>query len=71
MMRFQQLESELEQADARIEELRSKLVATSEKVEALNELVGVVEQERSLQTQRAQVGVLTRAKWWLSQCLGS
>jgi septal ring factor EnvC (AmiA/AmiB activator) len=60
------LESELNQAEARIEELRSKLVATTEKVDASNELVRIVEEEQSLQKQRAQAGVLTRAKWWVT-----
>lgn len=60
------LESELDQAEARIEELRSKLVATTEKVDASNELVRIIEEEQSIQKQRAQAGVLTRAKWWLT-----
>lgn len=62
----EQLESELNHAEARIEELRSKLIATTEKVDASNELVQVVEEEQSLQKQRAQAGMLTRAKWWLT-----
>lgn len=62
----ERLESELEQTKARVEEMRSKLVATTEKVEASNELVRVVEEEQSLQSRRAQAGVLTRAKWWLT-----
>ena len=62
----ERLESEVEQAEARVEELRSKLVATSEKVEASNELVRVLEEEQSLQTRRAEAGVLTRTKWWLT-----
>lgn len=62
----EQLESELDHAEAQIEELRSKLVATTERVEASNELVKVVEEEQSLQKQRAQAGILTRARWWLT-----
>ncbi|RJS95824.1 hypothetical protein [Halococcus sp. IIIV-5B] len=60
----ERLESELQQTEARVDEMRSKLVATTEKVEASNELVRVVEEEQSLQSRRAQAGVLTRAKWW-------
>lgn len=62
----EQLESELNHAKARIDELQSKLIATTEKIDASNELVKVVEDEQSLQKQRAQAGIMTRAKWWLT-----
>lgn len=64
--RVAELESELEHSEARREELQSKLITTTEKVEASNELVRVVEEEQSLEARRAQAGVLTRAKWWLT-----
>ena len=63
--RVKHLESDLHQAEARIEELRSKLVATTERVDASNELVRVVEQEQSLQKKRAQAGLWTKTKWTL------
>lgn len=61
----EQLESDLHQAEARIEELRSRLVATTEKVDASNELVRVVEEEQSLQKKRARAGLWTKTKWTL------
>lgn len=56
----------LNRAEARIEELRSKLVATAERVDASNELVRVVEEEQSIQKRRAEAGILTRTKWWIT-----
>lgn len=46
--------------------LRRQLQATNQRVEEHQDLVEYVEEERSLSKQRAQAGMLTRAKWWLT-----
>lgn len=55
------------------ERLRDQLAATNRRIDEHQELVEYVEEERSVQRQReereqrrAQAGVLTRAKWWIT-----
>ena len=48
------------------ERLRAQLAAANQRIDASNELVEYVEEERSIARQRAQAGVLTRMKWWLA-----
>jgi len=59
-------ESELEQKDARINELTQKLAVAHENVETTNELVRVVEDEQSIRRQKAHASLVERAKWWVT-----
>lgn len=58
--------------EARVEELRNELAAANQRIDAANELVEYVEEERTLSERREererrkdQAGILTRAKWAL------
>ena len=63
--RIENLESELHDRDARVDELRDELMAANTRIDASNELARAVERERTLEERRASAGVLTRARWWL------
>jgi len=58
------LRDQVDDLEARIEDLRNQLAAANERIDASNELARAVEQERALETRRAQAGALTRLKWW-------
>lgn len=48
------------------ERFRAQLAAANQRINASNELVEYVEEERSIARQRARAGVFTRMKWWLT-----
>lgn len=67
------LEAELQQRDARVNELESQLMQANSRIDAANadteradELVRVIDRERSLEERRASAGALTRLSWWLT-----
>lgn len=67
-----ELEGEIEDLENRIDELRDQLAAANTRIDASNELVEYVEQERGLQSRRewreqqqARAGLGTRLKWSL------
>jgi metal-responsive CopG/Arc/MetJ family transcriptional regulator len=47
------------------ERLRNQLQAITSRQQEHTDLVEYVEEERSLSRQKAEAGVVTRAKWWL------
>ena len=64
--RVQHLEDELQQRDARVDELRSKLQAANSRIDASNEIVEYVREEQSLENReekRRQANIFRRA-WW-------
>jgi len=67
------LQQDLEDAEARQDDLRRQLQAANSRDEDHQELVAYVEDERRLQRRREErermketAGVLTRAKWWVT-----
>lgn len=60
-----EFESKLEQKDARIQELTDKLAAAHDRVETTNDLVRAVEDEQSIQRQKAQASLVERFNWWV------
>lgn len=50
----------------RVDELREQLAEANTRIDASNEVVRYVEEERSIEARRRQAGVLTRARWWIS-----
>ena len=56
---------ELEQCRDRVERLEREERLILEEREEHSQLVAAVEREQSLAEERAQAGVVTRAKWWL------
>ena len=68
-----ELREELEQAEARVEDLRRQLSAVNAREENVGELVEYVESEKRLterrerrEAMRATAGVATRFRWWLT-----
>lgn len=59
-----ELDTEVKHARAKRDELREKLTATAQSVEASNELVEKVERNQTIQEKRAQAGFVTRLKYW-------
>ena len=57
---------EYEDVENENERLRAQLAAANQRIDASNELVEYVEEERSIARQRAQASVFTRMKWWLA-----
>ncbi len=62
----QQLRDERDEAEQRCDELRNRLAAANQRIDASNELVEYVREEQSLEKRKATAGVFTRAKWWLT-----
>lgn len=56
----------IDELQARIDDLRNQLATTNQRIDANNELVEHVREQRSITQRRAQAGVLTRARWWLT-----
>jgi len=71
--RVAELETDLEHAEARQDDLRRQLQAANSRDEDHQELVEYVRDERRIQQRReereelkATAGLLTRAKWWVT-----
>lgn len=57
-----------ERADAledRVADLQRQLAAANQRIDATNELVRYVDEERSLERKRREAGILRRARWWV------
>lgn len=63
---YGELETELERQRNENEGLRNQLATLTNHFQEHNELVKYVEDERTLEQQRRQAGILTRTKWWLT-----
>jgi Arc/MetJ-type ribon-helix-helix transcriptional regulator len=63
--RVEDLEVELEQQEARADDLRRQLKAANGKNERMQELARYVEDERRVEQQWREAGLLTKAKWRL------
>ncbi|WP_254547486.1 ribbon-helix-helix domain-containing protein [Halomarina pelagica] len=59
-------EQEVEGLRTEVDRLRRQLAAANSRIDASNELVRAVEREQSLAERKAQAGLVTRAKWWLT-----
>jgi len=57
------LEADVEHAEARADDLRRQLQAVQERQDDVDELVEYVETEMTVQERKAQAGIVTRAKW--------
>jgi chromosome segregation ATPase len=64
--RVRELERQLAEAQRDLERVQREKRLILEEREEHQELVRAVEQEQSIQERRAQAGVLTRTKWWLT-----
>ena len=71
-MVYEELERELEQAEARVEDLRRQLQQANAGDRDVDELVAYVEEERTIQQRREEreqrrqsAPAWRRAKWWL------
>lgn len=58
-------EDEVTHLQAKVDDLQRQLQQANTRIDASNELVEAVQQEQSLQRQKAEAGLATRAKWWL------
>jgi metal-responsive CopG/Arc/MetJ family transcriptional regulator len=63
--RVDELETEIEHAEARAEDLRRSLQAVQERQDDVGELASYVERERTLEEQRREASAVQRARWWL------
>jgi DNA repair exonuclease SbcCD ATPase subunit len=61
--RVDELEADLEHTAARVEDLRRQLQAANEKDERVQELATYVEDERRVEQQWREAGLLTKTKW--------
>ncbi len=52
--------------EAERDDLQRQLAAANQRIDASNELVQYVEEERTAEQRRREVEVLTRAKWWVT-----
>jgi predicted anti-sigma-YlaC factor YlaD len=64
--RVRELERQLAEAERDLERVQQEKRLILEEREEHQNLVQAVEQERSLEERRAQAGLLTRTKWWLT-----
>jgi tRNA G18 (ribose-2'-O)-methylase SpoU len=64
--RVRELERQLAEAERDLERVQREKRLILDEREEHQDLVRAVEQEQSIQERRAQAGVLTRAKWWLT-----
>jgi vacuolar-type H+-ATPase subunit I/STV1 len=58
--------SRIEDLERDVERLRNEKRTLINDREERTELVGYVQEERSLTKQKAQAGIVTRARWWLT-----
>lgn len=63
--RVDELEVELEHTEARLDSLRKQLQAANAKDERVQELANYVEDERRVEQQWREAGLLTKTKWRL------
>lgn len=63
--RVEDLEAELEQQEARADDLRRQLKAANAKNDRMQELARYVEDERRVEQQWREAGLLTKTKWRL------
>jgi len=61
--RVDELEADLEHTEARVEDLRRQLQAANAKDEQVEELATYVEDERRVEQQWREAGLLTKTKW--------
>lgn len=61
--RVDELEADLEHTEARVEDLRRQLQAANAKDERVQELANYVEDERRVEQQWREAGLLTKTKW--------
>jgi DNA repair exonuclease SbcCD ATPase subunit len=61
--RVDELEADLEHTEARMEDLRRQLQAANVKDERVQELANYVEDERRVEQQWREAGLLTKTKW--------
>ena len=61
--RVDELEADLEHTEARVEDLRRQLQAANAKDERGQELANYVEDERRVEQQWREAGLLTKTKW--------
>jgi DNA repair exonuclease SbcCD ATPase subunit len=61
--RVDELEADLEHTEARMEDLRRQLQAANAKDERVQELANYVEDERRVEQQWREAGLLTKTKW--------
>lgn len=59
-------EQQIEDLERKVERLENEKRMILEQREENTELVRYVQEERTLERRRAEAGVLTRAKWWLT-----
>lgn len=59
-------ESRIEELERNVERLRNEKRTLINDREERTELVEYVQEERSLTKQKAQAGIVTRAKWWIT-----
>ncbi|WP_336359062.1 hypothetical protein [Haloarcula sp. CGMCC 1.6347] len=63
--RVDDLEADVEHAEARADNLRRQLQAMSERQDDVDELATYVQEERAVEQRRREAGLGKRAKWWL------
>lgn len=63
--RVDELEDELQHAEAERDDLQRQLAAANQRIDATNEIVRYVEDERTAEQRRREASAVTRAKWWL------
>jgi len=61
--RVDELEADLEHTEARVEDLRQQLQAANAKDEQVQELATYIEDERRVEQQWREAGLLTKTKW--------
>jgi DNA repair exonuclease SbcCD ATPase subunit len=61
--RVDELEADLEHTEARVEDLRRQLQAANAKDEQVQELATYIEDERRVEQQWREAGLLTKTKW--------
>lgn len=60
-----ELRTELDRAEARIDDLQNQLAAANQRIDAANDLVEYVRDERTAEQRRREAGALKRFRWWL------
>ena len=63
--RIDELKDELQHAEAERDDLQRQLAAANQRIDATNEIVRYVENERTAEQRRREASAVTRAKRWL------
>lgn len=63
--RVDDLEADVEHAEARADDLRRQLQAMRERQDDVDELATYVQEERAVERRRRSASLRKRAKWWL------